>query len=368
MLHYVRFDFVATLYSGGRGNHDGAESGSLPGVKLRNHFVLRWLLIWSGLFHFGFYTTLARTITLAWHPSIGGEIAGYKILWGVRSGVYTSIQDVGNVTTAAVILPDDIPEFFLALIAYTPDGLQSVPSDELIYRPPMPPRLQLALANQRELTLSWNAISGTGYRVLQKPDLLPGKWQPASKVMIASSSLMEWKTAFDSTASSDFFKLEVIPDPQAPPKLQLALASDQIKLSWASVPGMAYRVLYKPTLAEPSWTPVSGLLNADSTLVEWMTQVTSGAPSGFFVLQVIADPEALPSTQIAFVDKNQIKLSWTSVPTKAYQVFYKADLSDESWVPYSDILVAEAMKMDWTTEIDPESASGFFMVQFAAQI
>jgi hypothetical protein len=334
------------------------------GLKFRIQKPLRLLLVLSVFFLAGRSTGEARTITLAWYPSPGPDIAGYKVLCGLKSQVYISVTDVGNVTKAAITLPEGGNEFFLSVIAYNIDGLASAPSEELVYNPPLTPRVQLAPVGQGEMKLSWDAFQGHGYRVLRKQNLSDDTWQPASKVMIAASSLMQWVTAMNRAAPSEFFKLEVFPNANVPPRLEMAMQNSQdIKFSWASIPGMAYRVLHKPTLDTSQWTPISGLLTAETTLVEWMTQVIPGAPSGFFVLEVFANPEAEPTTQIAFAGNNRIKLAWIAVPTKLYQVFSRTDLSTGDWEPCSGVLTAESLAMEWMVDINPESPSGFFMVR-----
>lgn len=67
----------------------------------------------------------ASTITLTWKPSPEQQVVGYKVYYGVASGKYTSVFNVGNVTTLTLV---DVPEaeahFFVAR-AYTSDGVES---------------------------------------------------------------------------------------------------------------------------------------------------------------------------------------------------------------------------------------------------
>ena len=42
------------------------------------------------------------SVTLAWNPDAGTNIAGYKMYYGVASRTYTNTNNVGNVTNATI--------------------------------------------------------------------------------------------------------------------------------------------------------------------------------------------------------------------------------------------------------------------------
>jgi hypothetical protein len=77
-------------------------------------------------------------VTLAWDPSPGGAIAGYRLYDGVASRTYTNIIDAGNVTTQAVSGLTAGVTYFFAVTAYDTNGLQSDYSSELSYTVPLP--------------------------------------------------------------------------------------------------------------------------------------------------------------------------------------------------------------------------------------
>ena len=67
----------------------------------------------------------AGTIEIEWDPPLTGEVAGYKIYYGTASGSYEWIQDVGAVTSYILTDLDDCREYFWAIKAYSPSGLES---------------------------------------------------------------------------------------------------------------------------------------------------------------------------------------------------------------------------------------------------
>ena len=75
-------------------------------------------------------------VRLAWDGQSDGTIAGYKLYLGLASGDYTSVADVGNVTSHT--LKDLVANttYFAAVTAYNTNGLESELSGELSFAVP----------------------------------------------------------------------------------------------------------------------------------------------------------------------------------------------------------------------------------------
>lgn len=87
------------------------------------------------------------SISLAWDPSTGTNIAGYKIYFGVGSRAYTNVTAFDIVTNATITLPPrpiaPLPSvtYYFAATAYDSTGLESVFSNEVtwtVYPAPVP--------------------------------------------------------------------------------------------------------------------------------------------------------------------------------------------------------------------------------------
>lgn len=80
------------------------------------------------------------TVTLAWNPSAGTNvIVNYKLYQGTASGVYTVTNSVGTNLTATVSSLARGTTYFFAATATDNNGLESLYSNEVSYRPPTPP-------------------------------------------------------------------------------------------------------------------------------------------------------------------------------------------------------------------------------------
>lgn len=80
--------------------------------------------------------TSGASTTLNWSTpasDINGTpitVAGYKIYYGTESQTYTSVIDVGNVTTYKVSGLPTGATYYFAVTAYDATGVESDPTDE----------------------------------------------------------------------------------------------------------------------------------------------------------------------------------------------------------------------------------------------
>ena len=75
-------------------------------------------------------TAHAGRVTLAWDPSLSGNVTGYTVHYGTASGVYTGSVDAGNQTTYTVTGLTRGVTYFFVVRAYSPSG-SSAPSNEV---------------------------------------------------------------------------------------------------------------------------------------------------------------------------------------------------------------------------------------------
>jgi hypothetical protein len=73
----------------------------------------------------------ASTLTLAWNPNTEDDLAGYKVYYGVQSGNYDSIIDVGNVTQYTVTNLEPETRYYFAVTAYDTSSNESDFSEEV---------------------------------------------------------------------------------------------------------------------------------------------------------------------------------------------------------------------------------------------
>lgn len=79
-----------------------------------------------------------QSVTLAWNPVTGANVAGYKVYYGSASGIYTNITSVGNVTNVTISGLTDGATYYFATTTLGTAGLESGYSSEISYTVPVP--------------------------------------------------------------------------------------------------------------------------------------------------------------------------------------------------------------------------------------
>lgn len=93
---------------------------------MRSRAVLFWLGLVLSVFG----------VTLEWDPSPDAWVAGYAIHYGTASSNYTVRVDVGNATTCTITNLTPGATYYFVATAYTADGQESLPSNEVSYTVP----------------------------------------------------------------------------------------------------------------------------------------------------------------------------------------------------------------------------------------
>ena len=97
---------------------------------MRLSHVGRWgLAALTCLAAFGASGARAGTVDLEWDGVAGAT--GYKVYYGLASGQYTQVKDVGNRTTTTMGNLTDCTDYFMAVKAYNPYGESTVFSNEV---------------------------------------------------------------------------------------------------------------------------------------------------------------------------------------------------------------------------------------------
>jgi hypothetical protein len=127
-------------------------------------------------------TVQAANVILAWDPSPGTNVAGYKLHYGPGKGNYTNIVDVGptNIGTISGVVGG--ATYFCVVTAYSIAGLESDFSNEVTFRPHTnaPPTLD-ALPD-------WTIDEDSGARVINLTGISTGSIKDIQRLTITAQS------------------------------------------------------------------------------------------------------------------------------------------------------------------------------------
>ena len=75
-------------------------------------------------------------VTLQWDPNQESDLAGYKIYYGIESGIYKRVVDVGNTKISTISNLASGETYYFVATAYNLMGYESGFSAEIVYSVP----------------------------------------------------------------------------------------------------------------------------------------------------------------------------------------------------------------------------------------
>ena len=120
---------------------------------------------------------LAAPVTLAWEASPDSSVVGYAIYYGIVNASVTSRFDSGSSLRCTLASLYAGSNYFFLAVAYDGSGLESNPSDILLYTPPALSSLQVSELADGTMSLQFGAAAGTVSRIEYSPTLNPPQWQ-----------------------------------------------------------------------------------------------------------------------------------------------------------------------------------------------
>ena len=150
----------------------------------------------------------SESVILAWDPTPGSTIAGYRLYEGTIPNVYPTMLDLGNSTTVTVSNLVGGVTYYFAVTAYDDTGLESPLSAPISYAVPLPrPTLGLNVAaNQPVLTCS--APAGYIFNVQASTDLT--NWTVIGTATATAVGSVQFADPAGTTNNACFYRLNQV--------------------------------------------------------------------------------------------------------------------------------------------------------------
>jgi hypothetical protein len=107
----------------------------------------------------------AIPVTLAWDASPDPAVVGYALYYGVVNSSTTNRLDLGTTTSVTVTNLYAGSNYFFFVAAFNAFGMESVPSNMLLYRPPALSRLRLTRLADGTMSIRFRSAPGSLCRV-----------------------------------------------------------------------------------------------------------------------------------------------------------------------------------------------------------
>jgi hypothetical protein len=141
------------------------------------------------------------------------------------------------------------------------------------------------------VTVKWTSVPGFSYRVAAKTQLTEPDWMDLSGDITAVSTNTAWTDTTTGGIPQRFYIVRAETTNALRATLltsNLAGNISNMTLSWASLPGQVYHVMFKNNLEDAGWTDLSGPLTADTTVASWTDIVPATIPQRFY--RILAEP------------------------------------------------------------------------------
>ena len=399
-----------------------ALSARTPGVFSSCSLVLVWVpLMVTAVVR----TLYASNVSLVWDANSEPDIAGYNIYYGPASGVYTNIIEAGNVTNIIISGVDPGGIYYFVATAFTTNGLESDPSNEVTYgsgtnQVDQPPTLDPVpdVTIEEDAGLQTVPLTGItpGFGEVQplvltaisdNPTLIPNPTiSYTNSESIASLSLVALPDATGtavvsvvvSDASTNVVRaFNVIVNPVNDPPTVSSIPDQTIQRNQSTLPitltvgdvespseGLALTGKASNTNLVPESQIVFSGIGLLRTLTITPTQGKIGTTfihirvsdglletSTTFLLTVSGNgvgivPSALAGTPILSVSSVDsfagTTIEWTSTPGATYRLLSKEDLEDAAWQNLSGNIVADSQTTSWIDGTAPGNPTRFYLI------
>ena len=119
----------------------------------------------------------AAPVTLAWDASPDAAVTGYALYYHLANSLVTNRLDLRTAQTATLINLEAGSDYLIYVVGYDAAGVESPPSNSLLYRPPALSRLRMTKQTDITMSIQFRAAAGALCRVEYAATLASPQWQ-----------------------------------------------------------------------------------------------------------------------------------------------------------------------------------------------
>ncbi len=215
----------------------------------------------------------SQSVSLAWDPSPDTNVVGYFLHYGTSSGSYPSRIDVGNTTNATVPGLKEGAVYYFVATAYNAAGLESDPSNELLFTVPGILKMSPRSSSTKPASLAFPVAVGQNYFLEASEDLK--FWHPVWVTVGSTNGWIQFQDPQSAYLPRRFYRLAMVP-PATIKLIRGATRQSPVSVMFPAVVGRNY------------------ILQASQDLRTWQQiWTTTGTTNGWIQFQDLQSP-ALP--------------------------------------------------------------------------
>lgn len=224
----------------------------------------------------------ASPCTLAWNLSQDVSVVGYALYFGIAGSSATNRQVLGVTNTVTLFNLLASSNYFFYVVSYNAEGVESLPSNLLYYKPQAVSGLRLTSPARGTVNLQFHAAPGSVCLIQYTPSFNPAQWRVLCTATADANGNIAINDPVSGNVPSRFYRAVLYSNPQV--LLALAISAPlagTITLRFHAATGAVCRVQYTTSLNPPQWQTL-GSATADSSGNVAMTDQVSVNTSGRF--------------------------------------------------------------------------------------
>jgi len=262
-------------------------------LKIKSAGRLAWLAVAALLFiltRAEAAVTNAAPITLAWNAAPDPGVKGYAVYYGLATQSITNRVNVATNLSCRITNLIANLTYRIYAVSYDALGVESLPSNQLLYTPPVPPvtgvtpgpRVLIAAQADGSMRLSYKTTPGRlcGVQFAATPN--PVFWQTLTNV--ASDGLSN-VIAVDLNARrvpQRFYRVALSPQPLLSALTITRQADGNMLLRGTAPPGASCRVLYATKPNPTSWLTRASIVADAEGQITYLDTTAATASSRFY--------------------------------------------------------------------------------------
>jgi len=146
-----------------------------------------------------------QSLALAWNPSMAAGVAGYHVYYGTKGTTFQHEINAGTNTSIEVPGLQAGQTNTFAVTAYNAQGVESTPSNLLIYIVPGLVKIAPSASDANSVVLSFPVAPGHTYLVQASPDLKT--WSTLWATTPTNNAWTEFQDVADSNSRARYYRL-----------------------------------------------------------------------------------------------------------------------------------------------------------------
>jgi hypothetical protein len=306
--------------------------------------------------------TNAAPITLGWDPSSDPGVQGYAVYYGpTTSGNLTRIPTGTNLFCRLTNLVVGTT-YRIYAVSYSAFGVESLPSNEVLYKPTVPalpvPRLQITQLSNRSMRLQYPAPAAGNYAVQFAATPDAPLWQTLTNVVIGAAAEIAVTDLTARKVSQRFYRIAHSAQPLVV-GLSVALqATGHMKLG-ALTPPEAYVQIQFAAQLGGSWTPLAQVF-ADAEGRVTYTDTAAPSTGNRYYRMVVLPPPPLTHMTITRLANGHMKLTGTAPAGAVCRVLSASQLNSTNWPVLATVTANAAGELEYVDTTAAQASSRFY--------